>query len=248
MHYLRIGIVALMAGLGSLACSGEGSPSSEVSGATEFASANDDPKNPKGDPDPKRDKEERLTDLQIANVLHVVNQGEIKEARFALKRATWSDVREFASRMEIEHTKADEMLRALFGDAMETTDLAIDDTSALASEGDPPPDRDVPRASSQISRLFKRQTVLDLQQLRGIEPPDFDLGYITKQVAAHAGVLAVIDQKLMPSVKMRDLRELMEKMRPAVVSHLESATAITETIIDEHRKAGKGGKDHPHVN
>jgi putative membrane protein len=237
MHrYLEIGIVSLMAGLGSLGCSGEGSPPQDKSGATELASNGD----PKGDHGTKGDKDERLNDSQIATVLHVVNQGEILEARFALERATRDDVRDFASRMETEHTAADAKLRALFedaGEAVESADLAMDDTAASSPEWHPPPpDDDMPLAPSQVSRLFKRQTVLDLQQLRPIEAPDFDLGYITKQVAAHAGVLGVINQMLLPSVQKSELRQFIEETRPAVAMHLENSTGITQTIIGTDKR------------
>jgi predicted outer membrane protein len=238
MRYLRIGIVSLMAGFGLLGCSGENGPSSEPSSAPVLAGSNDDPKGDRGN---KGDKNKRLDDFQIATVLHVVNQGEIKEARFALKRATRPDVRDFASRMEMDHKMADEKLRALFGDAVESVDRADDDTAAAAPEWDSPPDSDLPVAPSKISRLFKYQTMLDLHQLRGIAPPDFDLGYIAKQVAAHAGVLGVADQHLLPSVQKPELRQLIEETRPKVVSHLESATAITRAIISD------SAKGHPHV-
>jgi putative membrane protein len=210
----------------------------DSSGATELASSNDDPK---GDRGGKGDKNKRLDDTQIATVLHVVNQGEIREARFALKRATREDVRDFASRMEIEHKAVDEKLRALFGDAMESADRATEDTSATLPGWDSPPDSEVPLAPSQVSRLFKIQTMLDLHQLRMIAPPEFDLGYITKQVAAHAAVLATVDQMLLPSARKAELRQLIEETRPAVAMHLEDATTITHAIIADN------GKGHARV-
>jgi predicted outer membrane protein len=235
MRYLRIGIVSLIAGLGLVGCSGEGGPSSEVSGVTELAG------DPKGDRGGNRDKDKRLDDAQIVTVLHVVNKGEIREARFALKRATREDVREFASRMEMEHTEMDEKLRALFGDVVESADREMDDPAA-APNWDSPPDNDLPLAPSHLSWLLKLQTALDLHQLRMIEPPDFDLGYITKQVAAHAGALGAIKQHLLPSAKKEELRQLIEEARPHVAMHLEHATRITQTIIGEDNKDKDKGK------
>jgi putative membrane protein len=252
MHrYFQIGIVSLMVGLGSLGCSGEDGTSVEASGATVRADWNGDPKpdNGKADNGAKRNKNRRLEDSQIVTVLHVVNVGEILEAQFALKRATRSDVRDFASRMVTEHTTVDEMLRALFGDDVASADRATEDKGESAPEANSSPDSEVPFAPSQVSRLFKRQTVLDLQQLRMIAPPEFDLGYITKQVAAHAAVLAVIDQLLLPSVQNQALRQQIEQTRTAVASHLESATAITQAIIGEARKDqahAEPGKGHAH--
>ena len=223
MRYLRIGILSLMAGLGSLACSGEAGPS-EGSGAPALANPND---NAKVDERVQGDPNERLDDFQIATVLHVVNVGEIREARFAQQRAERADVRDFASRMEMEHMKVDEELRALFGDA--------DHPHAAPAEGNPPPDDEFPTAPSRVSRLLERQTVLDLQLLRPIAPPDFDLGYITKQVAAHAGALGIINQMLLPDVEMTELRQLIERVQPAVTMHLQHATGITQTIIGPTR-------------
>ena len=230
--YLRICIVSLIAGLGPLACGSEAAPSAELSGATELG----------GDPTRDHGAKDKLDDTQIATVLHVVNEGEIRVARFALKRATREDVRDFASRMEMDHTKADEKLRALFGDALESADRETEDPGASAPQWDSPPDSEIPVAPSKISRLFEHQTVLDLHQLRLVAPPEFDLGYITKQVAAHAGVLGVIDQHLMPSVQRTDLRDLIKEVRPEVGMHLESATAITLAIIGDAKK----GNPPPH--
>jgi predicted outer membrane protein len=229
MHrYLPIGIVSLIAGLGPLGCSGEGGPSPAANGVTELAGSTDDPKGDRGN---HGDRAKRLDDSQIVTVLHVVNVGEIREARFALKRATREDVREFALRMEAEHSAVDEKLRALFADDVDSADRAMDDTRGWVPGWDAPPDSEMPVAPSKVSWLFKAQTMLDLQQLRMVAPPEFDLGYITKQVAAHAGALATIDQLLLPSVQKRELRQLIEETRPAVAMHLESAAMITESII-----------------
>jgi putative membrane protein len=218
MSYLRIGIVSLMVGLGSIGCSsGEAAPSSEPGGATELANTNGDPK---GDPNKQS---EPLDDLQIATVLHTVNKGEIQEARFAQQRASRPEVQQFAARMEMEHTQADQKLRAIFQDAEPRDDTAAQEANA--------PRDDFPRASSQVSRLLERQTVLDLQQLRPIVPPDFDLGYITKQVAAHAGALGIIHQMLKPAVQMPELRQYIDETDPVVMMHLRDATGITQGII-----------------
>jgi hypothetical protein len=136
----------------------------------------------------------------------------------------------------MEHTMMDEKLRALFGDVVESADREMDDPAASAPSWDSPPDSDLPLAPSHLSRLLKLQTALDLHQLRMIAPPEFDLGYITKQVAAHAGVLAAIEQHLLPSVQKQELRQLIEEARPHVAMHLEQATGITQTIIGEDNK------------
>jgi predicted outer membrane protein len=112
----------------------------------------------------------------------------------------------------------------------------MDDTAASAPNWDSPQDNDLPLAPSHVSWLLKLQTALDLHQLRMIAPPDFDLGYITKQVAAHAGVLGIIKQHLLPSVQKQELRQLIEEARPHVAMHLEHATRITQTIIGEDNK------------
>jgi predicted outer membrane protein len=243
MHYLRIGIVSLIAGLG-LACSGENGPATETSDLPAPANVTGEPKGDRDVNGDRNDRNRRLSDAQIATVLHTINLGEIRQARFALRHATREDVRDYATRMEAEHKAVDEKLRALCRDEVELPDTETDDTAAAAPDWDSPPDRDNRGAPSHISRLLVRKNRVDVEGLRLVDPPAFDLGYITIQVAVHAGAGGIMDQHLLPSVRKEELRALMEEIRPAIDEHLATATATTQTMNDEKDK-GKGN-GHPH--
>jgi predicted outer membrane protein len=244
MHlYLRIGIVSLMAGLG-LACSGENGPATETGDLPTPANITGEPKDDRDVNGDRNDRNRRLNDAQIATVLHTINVGEIRQARFALRHATREDVREFATQMETEHKEVERKLRALCRDDVELPEPDMDDTASLMPDDDSPPNRDVGGAPSHISRLLQRKARLDIAALRLVESPAFDLGYITVQVAMHGGAGGIMDQQLLPSVRKEELRALMEEVRPAIDEHLATATATTQTIIDEQGKGKGNGPPH----
>ena len=55
---------------------------------------------------------------------------------------------------------------------------------------------------------------------------EFDKAYIDGEIALHKKVIEVADSKLVPNVKNEELKALLVKTRPILVSHLEHAEKI----------------------
>ncbi len=71
-----------------------------------------------------------------------------------------------------------------------------------------------------ISKSLKEDGKKNLDKLKNLSGKDFDKAYIDAEVKLHQQVIDVADTKLVPSVKNEELKALLVKVRPALVSHL----------------------------
>ena len=69
-----------------------------------------------------------------------------------------------------------------------------------------------------------------LADLMALSGHAFDVRYMDIQVAAHTGVLLIIDQVLLPSVRDAALRNEVTTERAAVEEHLLKAAAIDKAV------------------
>ena len=65
-----------------------------------------------------------------------------------------------------------------------------------------------------------------MANLKKLKGGQFDKAYIDHEVAYHQQVLDAIDKVLVPSAQNQELKDLIVKVRPAFVAHLEHAKHV----------------------
>ena len=86
-----------------------------------------------------------------------------------------------------------------------------------------------PTESELVTELRVSATRTETELTQNNEP-SFDKAYMRAQIDAHREALETIDNRLMPAVRSEELRQLMEGLRPRVVSHLQMAQTIIDTL------------------
>ena len=148
-----------------------------------------------------------ITDADIAQILTTANQGEIDQSNAALSKASSADVRAFAQMMVNDHTTALNSLTSLLSSRNITASTSNDVASTLQSGS--------------------RQTISNLNTYNGA---DFDRQYINAMVDAHQWLLAQLDNSIIPSIRDRRLRDLVQTQRGTVAMHLDRARQIQGTL------------------
>ncbi len=149
-----------------------------------------------------------LNDAEIAHIVVTANQVDIDAGNLAKKKASHKDVHAFAHRMIGEHTDVNK----------QATDLA---TKLKVTPQD-----------NAISKSLKADGKKNLDKLNGLSGKEFDKAYIDGEVKLHQQVIDVADNKLVPNVKNDELKALLVKVRPALVSHLEHAQQIQASLAN----------------
>lgn len=142
-------------------------------------------------------------DAQVAAVARTANTGEVQQGEVARDRATNAEVRQFATMMVEDHTRANQELETLAS----TRGIAF-------AEG----------AATDTLRRNAETSVSNLRQYSGVE---LDRAYIRHQVELHQYLLNVIDQNLLPATSDAEMRTYLQTMRGSVATHLEQARQIS---------------------
>ena len=150
----------------------------------------------------KAKTEKRLTDAEVIGVAVAANDGEVKMAEVAIKKAVAPDVKKFAETMKSDHEKA---LKK---------DKALEKKAKIVG------------ADSDASAALKADAEKTLEELRTKNGRAFDRAYMDAQVKAHKDVLASIDNRLIPSAQNGEVKALLVEMRRTVADHLVSAEEI----------------------
>ena len=87
-----------------------------------------------------------------------------------------------------------------------------------------------------ISRALKSDAKRNMERLRKLSGKDFDNLYVSDEVAFHKQVLDTLDTKLLPNAKNEELKALLVKVRPAIVSHLEHAEKLLPIVHETNYK------------
>jgi putative membrane protein len=146
------------------------------------------------------------TDPQIAHVLVTANQVDIDAGKLAEKSGSSKDVRAFGKQMVTDHTAVNKQATELVN-KLKVKPEANDTSASLKKGGD--------------------ETIAKLKKLKGKE---FDKAYVDNEVTYHQAVIDAVDKTLMPSAKNAELKSLMEKVRPALVQHLEHAKHLQSQL------------------
>lgn len=151
-------------------------------------------------------KKGSLTDAEIAHIVVTANTVDIENGELAKKKASHEDVKAYAHRMIGEHTDVNKQAQEL------ATKLNV-----------------TPK-DNEISKSLKDDGKKNLDKLKGMSGKEFDKAYIDAEIKLHKQVIDVADKKLVPNVQNDELKALLVKVRPSLVSHLEHAEKVKDTL------------------
>ncbi|MDB5904860.1 MAG: rane protein [Betaproteobacteria bacterium] len=146
------------------------------------------------------------TDPQIAAIVVAANQVDIDAGKLAESKAADKEVKAFARRMVTDHTGVNKQAVAL-----------VTKLNVKPEEND-------------TSRSLKSSGEETLKKLKGLKGAEFDKAYVDNEVAYHQTVLDAVDKTLIPSAKNAELKDLLVKVRPAFVAHLDHAKQIQSSL------------------
>jgi putative membrane protein len=145
-------------------------------------------------------------DAQIAAITTAAHEGEIEQAKLALRKGKDPQVKAFAQMMMDQHGEAKKQGQAL------ATSLG------MSPEATP--------ASTQL----QGDTQSAVSSLSALSGNEFDKAYVDLQVKNHKDVLEMLDDKLIPSAHNAELKKDLTDFRPKVVDHLQRAEALQQML------------------
>src|SRR4051812_36314089 len=146
------------------------------------------------------------SDPQIAGIVVVANQIDIDAGKLAKSRSKNHEVDKFAQQMITDHTAVNKQ--------------ASDLVKKLG----------VKPEESDTSKSLKSDAKKTEAKLKGLKGAEFDKAYAESEVAYHQQVLDAIDKVLIPNAKNAELKDLLEKVRPAIAAHLEHAKMMAASL------------------
>ena len=146
-------------------------------------------------------------DAQIAHIVVTANTVDIDAGKLGESKATNAEVKQFGETMVKDHTAVNK----------QATDLA-------KKLGVKPEDNATSRSLAQGGR----DNLAHLKELK--KGAAFDKAYIDHEVAYHQAVIDALDKTLIPNAKNAELKDLLEKSRPAFVAHLDHAKMIQSKL------------------
>lgn len=145
-------------------------------------------------------------DAQIAGIVVEANTVDINAGKLAEKAASNKDVKAFAKQMVTDHTGVNKQATALVKKLK------------------------VKPENSDTSKSLKDGGAANIAKLKGLKGKDFDKAYVDNEVTYHQAVIDALDKTLVPNAKNAELKDLLVKVRPAFVAHLEHAKQIQSAM------------------
>jgi putative membrane protein len=146
------------------------------------------------------------SDPQIAGIVVTANQIDIDAGKLAKSHTKNKEVSKFAQLMITDHAAVNKQ------------------AGALAKKlGVTPED-------SATSKSLKDGAVQNIANLKTLKGAAFDKAYVDHEVAYHQAVLDAVDKVLIPSAKNAELKDLIVKVRPAFVAHLDHAKMVQSSL------------------
>ena len=139
------------------------------------------------------------TDAQIAFIVVTANQVDIDAGKLAESKGSSQEVKDFGKRMVMDHSSSNKAATELVQKLKVT----------------PQP--------GETSASLKKGGEENMAKLKKLDGAAFDKAYVDHEVAYHQAVLDTIDKTLIPNAKNPELKALLQKTRPTIVSHLEHA-------------------------
>lgn len=146
-----------------------------------------------------------ITDDEIVAASDAVNAAQVEQGTLARSKAKEPRLREFAEKLKADHERARRDGRSV------AARLAFKlKESPLSSELD----ADAAGATKTLKNAHRNE---------------FDRLFVESQIAAHQKTLKLLDQKLIPSARNQDVKELLEGLRATVQTHLETVRSLQGT-------------------
>ena len=145
-------------------------------------------------------------DAQIAAIVVAANTVDINAGKQALSMSHNKEVKDFAQRMITDHTGVNNQAVAL------VTKLHV------TPEDNP------------TSKSLQDDGAKTLARLKELKGASFDKAYVDNEVTYHQAVLDAVDKTLLPNASNAELKDLLIKVRPAFVAHLEHAKEMQSTM------------------
>ena len=151
-------------------------------------------------------KDNKLSDPEIASVAVVANQIDINAAKLAQQKSKDANIRDFASTMISDHTSV------------------IDKASALVKKlGVTPKD-------NALSRQLRAGAAKNINSLKGKSGAAFNKAYVDNEVAYHQAVISTVENKLIPEATNTELKDLLQSVLPVLRTHLEHAQMVQKNL------------------
>ena len=161
---------------------------------------------PAAAPPPAAASAPAINDAQIAHIAVTANAIDSAAGELAKQKASAKTVKAFAQTMITDHSGVNKQAVAL------ATKLNV-----------APEDNDV-------SRQLKSGADASDANLNGLSGAAFDKAYIDHEVTYHQAVLDALDKTLIPTSQNAELKGLLEKVRPAIVAHLDHAKTLQTSL------------------
>jgi putative membrane protein len=145
-------------------------------------------------------------DAQIAAIVVTANQVDIDAGKLAESKGSNKEVKDFGKRMVADHAGVNKQATAL------VTKLKVK-----------PEENDT-------SKSLKSAGEANLKRLKALKGAEFDRAYVDHEVTYHQNVLDALDKTLIPNAKNQELKDLLVKVRPAFVAHLEHAKQLQSSL------------------
>jgi putative membrane protein len=145
-------------------------------------------------------------DAQIAGIVVTANTVDIDAGKLAEKRAHNKEVKAFAKQMVTDHSGVNKQATALVKKLHVTPE------------------------DSDVSKGLKDGGDANLAKLKDLKGKEFDKAYVDHEVTYHQAVIDALDKTLVPNAKNEELKNMLVKVRPAFVAHLEHAKHIQAAL------------------
>jgi putative membrane protein len=142
------------------------------------------------------------SDEQIAKIIMTADKGEVDMAKMAKEKAQSKDVKKFAAHMIKDHSKSNKK------------------TVLLSKK------LKIKPVENELSTEKKAESDAGMAKLEKISGSEFDKEYMMTQIAMHEKTLNELDGTILPAVKNKKLKKMLEKTRSTVAKHLYDAQRI----------------------
>jgi putative membrane protein len=145
-------------------------------------------------------------DAQIASIVVTANQVDIDAGKLAESKGSNAEVKAFGKQMVTDHSGVNKQAVAL------VTKLKVKPEDNPTSES------------------LKKGGEDNVKNLKTLSGAAFDKAYVDHEVEYHQAVLDAMDKTLIPSAQNAELKDLLVKVRPAFVAHLDHAKMIQSKL------------------
>ena len=151
-----------------------------------------------------------MTDAQIASIVVTANQVDVDAGALVASKTNNAEVKSFAELMVTDHNAVNRAATEL------VTKLKV------TPEDNP------------TSQSLKAGGEKNLATLKTLDGTALDQAYVDHEVAYHQQVIDALDKILIPGATNPELKNLLVKVRPAFVAHLEHAKALQTAMARRH--------------